>query len=55
MSENRAVGATLATFHATRAVQHEAWLLVVRDLVVLIVVVVVFLWIARELGRRGGP
>ncbi|HEX3512328.1 MAG TPA: hypothetical protein VHT27_14660 [Solirubrobacteraceae bacterium] len=36
-------------------VEREAILLVVRDLVVLVLVVVVLLWIAREIGRKGDP
>jgi len=34
--------------------EREAVLLSVRDLVVLIVVVVVMLWLARQIGRKGG-
>ncbi len=43
---------SVAATHASKAAEHEAILLVVRDLVVLIVVVAVFLWLAYELGRR---
>lgn len=53
--ENWVVRASAGVLHTSRAVEHEALLLVVRDLVVLVVVVVVLVWIAYEMRRGRKP